>query len=279
MADETARPRDASTVVLLRDAARGVEVFMVRRHRASGFMGDAFVFPGGKLDDADSSERVLARTRGRTIEEAKIVLGEPDLDARALGLFVAAIRETFEEAGVWIGTGATLDEARGALLAKAAFADVIERYDLALAADRVVPWARWVTPVVEPRRYDTRFFLATCPAEQEATHDEHETTEARWLAPREALELSASGAINLPPPTLRSLELLAEFESTASILTDATTRTPPLVEPLLVQEEGTIALVLPGHPDHPIREQRIPGPTKFVLDQGRWWSRESERAR
>lgn len=273
MADETPRPRDASTVVLLRDAARGIEVFMVRRHRASGFMGDAFVFPGGKLDEADSSERVLARTRGRSIEDAMARLGEHDLGARALGLFVAAIRETFEEAGIWLGGGSKLGDARSALLAKKAFADVIEEHDLTLAADRVVPWARWVTPVVEPRRYDTRFFLATCPEEQEATHDQHETTEARWLAPREALDLSTSGAINLPPPTIRSLELLAEFESTASILKDTTTRTPPLVEPLLVQEEGTIALVLPGHPDHPIREQRIPGPTKFVLEHGRWWSR------
>jgi 8-oxo-dGTP pyrophosphatase MutT (NUDIX family) len=272
-AEKAPRPRDASTVVLLRDGARGVETFMVRRHRASGFMGDAFVFPGGKLDDADSEARVLARTRGRTIEEAITALGEPDLGARALGLFVAAIRETFEEAGVWLGSGAELAGARAALLDKTAFADVIDTYDLRLAADRVVPWTRWVTPVVEPRRYDARFFLATCPEGQEAKHDQQETTEARWLAPQEALDLSAGGAITLPPPTIRSLELLAEFESAASILRDAASRTPPLVEPLLVQEEGTIALVLPGHADHPVRERRIAGPTKFVLEHGRWWSR------
>jgi 8-oxo-dGTP pyrophosphatase MutT (NUDIX family) len=270
-----ASPRDASTVVLLRDARDGVEVFMVRRHRNSGFMGDAFVFPGGKLDDGDSAPRVLARSRGKTEDEAVRALGEPDLGARALGLFVAAIRETFEEAGVLLGTGSKdrIAQARRDLLAKRPFADVIEEHDLGLSLDRLVPWARWVTPVVEPRRYDARFFLATCPDDQEPAHDDHETTEARWVAPSEALELSKKGEILLPPPTIRSLEILAVHPSTEAILSDAASRTPPLVEPRLVQEEGTIALVLPGHPDHPIQERRIEGPTKFVLEHGRWWSR------
>jgi 8-oxo-dGTP pyrophosphatase MutT (NUDIX family) len=276
---EPAVPRHAATVVLLRDTSDGFEVFMVRRHQKSGFMGGAFVFPGGKLDDADRDPRVLARLEGRTLAEAAEALGEPDDDARAAALFVAAIRETFEEAGVLLARtreDADLAAARADLQAGAPLADVLEQVDAGLWLDRLVPWTRWVTPAVEPRRYDARFFLAIAPRGQRAAHDERETTAAAWLTPRDALERGRRGEIQLPPPTLRTLEMLAAFERTRDVVADAASRPPPLIDPVFRDEDGRWVLALPGDVGHPDAEARVPGPTRFVLADGRWWSGEPE---
>jgi 8-oxo-dGTP pyrophosphatase MutT (NUDIX family) len=269
-----APPKDAATVLVLRPADEGFVVFMVRRHQKSGFMGGAYVFPGGKLDDAD----VALPAQPSTLDAAGAAraLGEAEHPERALGLFVAAVRETFEEAGVLLADvedASAIPGARARLLAGEPFAALIRELDARLRLDRLVPWTRWVTPAVEPRRYDTRFFLAVAPAGQDAAHDAHETTEAAWLRPEEALEHADRGEIALPPPTMRSLEMLAPFSSIDAVLEDARSRTPPLVEPVFVDDAGTWTLLLPGDPDHPVRERRIPGPTRFVLADGRWWSR------
>ncbi len=269
-------PKDAATVMLLRErAGGGFEIFMVRRHTKSGFMGGAYVFPGGKLDADDSSDAVLDRVEGRTPLEAAQALGEGDDPRRAAGLFVAAVRETFEEAGVLLAdteAGADLAAARRRLEEGAPFGDVLAALSARLRLDRVVPWARWVTPAVEPRRYDTRFFLAVAPAEQEAAHDRRETTEAAWMAPTEALERECRGEIQLPPPTLRNLELLRELESVDSVLRLAAGRTPPYVDPVFLDAGGVWVLALPGDPGHPTRERAVEGPTRFTLRDGRWIS-------
>ena len=273
---EPAEPRDAATVILVRDrAGGGFEVFMVRRHTKSGFMGGAYVFPGGKLDDEDSDARLLARTAGRDGAEAAAALSEPGDPARAMGLFVAAVRETFEEAGVLLANGAeSIDAAaaRAELEGGVGFVDLVEKLEVELRLDALVPWARWVTPAVEPRRFDARFFIAVAPAEQEADHDRRETTEAAWLGPREALERELAGEIQLPPPTMRTLEELAELASTAEAMEYARRRPPPLVDPVFVDEDGTWVLALPGDPRHPTGERSVPGPTRFVLQDGRWSS-------
>lgn len=270
-------PRDAATLILLRDADTApFEVFLVKRHAKSGFMASAYVFPGGKLDDADAADVVTQRTRGRTRVEAAAALGEPDDPRRATALYIAAIRETFEEAGVLLAdvdAGADLGAARAELAAGASFAEVLARIDAFLRLDLLVPHTRWITPVVEPRRFDARFFVALAPVGQAASHDDHETTDGVWLAPAAALVEAASGAIQLPPPTLRTLENLALHSSPADVVREAALRAPPYIDPLFRQEGEQIMLVLPGDPAHETRATAIAGPTRFLLEGGRWWSR------
>lgn len=268
----------ASTILLLRDRApevAGYEVFMVRRHGKSGFMAGAFVFPGGKLDDADADDAVLARCAGLTGSEAAQALGEPELsESQALAMYVAAVRETFEEAGVLfadVGSRGDVAAARQALHEGASWGSVLSDLDATLQLDALVPFARWITPEQEKRRFDTRFFVARSPEGQQAEHDQRETTEAAWLAPDESLEAMNKGEINLPPPTARNLHWIADHRDTEEVLRACRDRKPPLVRPIIAQPEGKVTIVLPGdelHPeDHPVME----GPTRVVLEQGRWW--------
>lgn len=252
-----------------------LEVFLVRRHARSGFMADAYVFPGGKLDPADADPALRPRLRGRGPADAAAALGEAD-DARALALFVAAIRETFEEAGVLLADlpdPSGLHAARGALAGGATWREVLETLDAHLRLDLLVPQARWVTPAAEPRRFDARFFLARAPRAQRASHDARETTDALWLPPAEAIARSEAGEVQLPPPTLRTLEWLATQPGVDHALRAAAARPPPYVDPVFVEEAGVAVLALPGDPRHPTPIPALEGPSRFVLDRGRWWSR------
>ena len=277
-----AEPRDAATVLVLRDAAGGgFEVFMVRRHGKSGFMAGAHVFPGGKLDDADRDPALLTRALGRSAEECAAALGEDDAPTAA-GLFAAAIRETFEEAWVLLAEGVepaerpALHAAREALQrGERTLLSVAEELDLRPRFDALVPQARWITPVVEPRRYDTRFFLADAPPAQEAAHDRRETTAGEWLGPGAALDAEREGRISLPPPTYRTLQWLAEFDTADAALAAARERTPPTLQPVFHDPgDGAFVLALPGDPLHPVSEPAFAGPTRFVLEKGRWWARD-----
>ncbi len=276
---EPVTPRDAATVILLRESDAGVEVFLVRRHQKSGFMAGAYVFPGGVLDDADAREPTLARLAGRTAAQAAQALGEDD-PTRALALHVAAARETFEEAAVLLARGvdaaADLDDARRRLNEGAAFDAILDELGATLAADALAPWARWVTPVVERRRYDARFFLARAPESQRASHDRVETIAGEWLTPDGALSRFEAGQIQLPPPTLRTLEELAPLDSVDAAFARAASRVPRPVQPHLVDAGGAPALTLPGDPAHPIAERRIDGPSRFVLVDGRFVSRDPD---
>lgn len=270
-------PRDAATVVLLRDTPAGYEVFLVRRHAKSGFMGGATVFPGGKLDEQDRDARILARVRGRASAEAARVLDELDMPERALALFVAAIRETFEEAGVLLAEVARPDAIaaeRARLEQGASFADVLDALGAELRLDWLVPLSRWVTPAVEPRRFDARFFLTRIPPGQTAARDARETTEAHWLSPADALAHDLADRILLPPPTLRTLENLSVHAAIDDALEAARRGTPPLVRPAFVHDDDGPSLVLPGDPAHAERERVVAGPTRFVLENGRFRSRD-----
>lgn len=273
---EPSQPRDSATVILLREADAGFEVFMVRRHVKSGFMGGAYVFPGGKFDPEDSDPRLIARAGGRDLDAVHTALAEDIEPERAFGLFVAALRETFEEAGVLLAT--TRDDdvdiaaVRARLEAGESFVELADEHDLTLSLDRISPYTRWVTPVVERRRYDTRFFIAVTPPDQRAQHDERETTASAWLQPTEALARANASEISLPPPTLRTLENLAELGSIAAIVAETKRRPPPLVRPVFRDENGTFVLMLPGDPHHPEDKPALPGPTRFVLADGRWSS-------
>ena len=215
-------PRPAATIVVVRDAESGAgfEVLLVRRNDQIAFMGGAFVFPGGRVDDAD-----LDRAGGD----------------EAAAYRLAAVRELQEEAGVQVDPS------------------------------ELVLIAHWVTPEVEPRRYDTRFFLARMPDNQAARHDESETTELAWMTPREAIERCERGLILLPPPTWTTLKRMQRHETTEELFEWATSVAIPRVQPLLIEEADQKMLTLPGDPTYPtIDGWDIPEDTRFLLQDGRW---------
>jgi len=210
-----AQPRDAATVVVLRDAAArapGIEIYLVKRSRMVDFMAGAHVFPGGRLDASDGS------------------------------LEACAVRETFEEAG------------------------------LRLDAAALVPWVRWVTPEVSPRRFDARFFLARAPEGQEPKVDGREATEGLWIAPPEALRRWEEGGMQLAPATAKSLDMLLAFASVAEALAAAARRPPPLAMPVVWndRENARAYISLPGDPRHP--QPDVLGGTirRFQLVEGRY---------
>jgi 8-oxo-dGTP pyrophosphatase MutT (NUDIX family) len=270
-------PRRAATVVLLRDASAGPEVFLVRRARSAAFMGGAYVFPGGAIEPGDSDPALLARVRGVDPAAAAHALGEALDPPTALGIFVAALRETFEEAGVLFGSSARgavdLREARRRLASGTSLRALAEELALELDAGALVPFARWVTPAVEQRRYDAHFFLAVAPSGCEhAVHDEAETVSSTWKRPADAVAEHLAGRIDLPPPTLRTLEELAGHARAADAIAAARARRPPLVRPVFRDLDGVWVLALPGDPEHPEREAVVPGPTRFTLRNGRFVS-------
>lgn len=271
-------PRDSATVLLLRGEDAGFEVFLVRRHGKSAFMGGAHVFPGGTVEPQDRDPALWALTSGHSPKSAADALGEED-PGGSMALFCAAIRETFEEASVLLtadpAAEADLHHARQRLVAGIPFAPLLRDLGLGLRLDRLVPHSRWITPVIEPRRYDARFLLAAVPADQQAEHDRLETTAGAWFAPAVALERERAGDIQLPPPTLRTLEALAAHDSVDAVLREARARRPRPILPVFHQLGEAMVLSLPGDPAHPEPDRALPGPTRLVLEDGRWWSREA----
>ncbi len=269
-------PLPAATVVLLRDAPRGMEVLLVQRHRATAFMGGAHVFPGGKLDPADASVELAPGADDTALLRA---LGPSETidGATARALHVAAARETFEEAGVLLGAhpaGASLAEARVRLNAGEPLASVLGTVGARLDLGRLVPLSRWVTPAVERKRFDARFFLAALePAEADAACSEaHETVSWLWATPKDAVEQHLAASIDLPPPTLRTLELLQDARSSAEALARARATPPPLVRPVFLAPDSGWVLALPGDADHPEPSRVLAGSTRFVCRDGRWFS-------
>jgi len=264
-----APPRDAATVLLLRDGARGLEVYLVKRSREVDFMAGAHVFPGGRLDRDDSAPSALAllSAAAASLHER---LGESLPAMRAAGLYVAAVRETFEEAGLLLGrlaAGWSTEEARHAVASGAQFATLVERID----AGALEPWARWVTPEVSPRRFDARFFLARAPQGQEPRVDGREATEGLWIAPAAALERWLAGDMLLPPATAKSLDALAAFARADDALAAARRRKPPVMMPQVWSEDGRAYISLPGDPRHPVREDALGGRIlRLQLEAGRY---------
>ncbi len=261
-------PRDAATVVMLRDAAAGLEVFLLKRHGLSDVLGGAYVFPGGKIDAEDAAlipqlDQPLATLHG--------ALGEPGTAAElAASCYVAALREAFEESGVLYAHGASAEQvaqATALLREGHGFAELLLQLGLKLDTRSVLPWSRWVTPKmasVSSKRFDTRFFVAAVPAVQTARHDNHEATESVWVAPRAALEQYRDGHIELAPPQIMSLAHLARHRSVASVLDEARSKRPALVQPEPYDDEnGVRVLCYPGDPRHSVRERALPGPTRL----------------
>jgi 8-oxo-dGTP pyrophosphatase MutT (NUDIX family) len=277
-------PAPAATVVVLRDAPRDerFEVFMVRRHDRVAFMAGACVFPGGRVDEADAAPDAPAWCDGLDGRLATF----PDLEpASALPFYLAAIRELFEEAGVLLardGSGGFVPvagpaqtrfaEHRRALhRGERTLRDISAQEGLRLALDALVPLAHWVTPAIEVRRYDTRFFLVRLPAQQSPVHETTESTGSVWLSPRRALARNAAGDLFLPPPTWRTLDDLASLASSEAALAWARRRRIRRIEPRVLAHRGEKLLVLPGDPLWPAPpEEALDGVTRFRLREGRW---------
>ncbi|PRD64813.1 NUDIX hydrolase [Malikia granosa] len=274
---DTERPaRDAASLVLLRDGSAGLEVLLLRRHADTRVLGGVYVFPGGKLDPADCSPDALAAL-DLEAEALLARLDEPGLSPeQAAGLHIAALRESFEEAGLLLAEGADA-QARQALAdrqaAGEALADAMAALGLRWQASAILPWSRWVTPdhPASGARFDTRFFLARLPQGQQARHDGFETTEAVWLAPRQALELHAERQLELVPPQLLSLVQLCRHADVASAWNEALATRPPRIQPEGCEIDGERLLCLPGDPQHSVRERALPGPTRL-----RWLQRRFE---
>lgn len=224
---EPAAPRDASTVVLLRPAASGgFDVYLLRRRRSMAFAPGAHVFPGGSVDPRDADAE-LAWAGPDPAAWGRILNGSAEL-ARAL--VCAAVRETFEESGVLLAgpaPGAVVADTRGddweadrrALIDRSlSLAGLLQRRGLVLRSDLLSPWARWITPEMESRRFDTRIFAAALPAGQRTRDVGGEADEVVWLAPAEAIGAARQGEILLMPPTAVTLAELARHDSAAMVL-------------------------------------------------------------
>jgi len=203
-------PRDAATVVVLRDGAQGPELYLVKRSREVDFMAGAYVFPGGRLDASDAS------------------------------LEACAVRETFEEAG------------------------------LRLEPAALVPWVRWVTPVISPRRFDARFFLARMPEGQEPKVDGREAVEGLWITAKAALERWQLGDMLLPPATARSIDVLALHRNVQEALDAAAKQAPPLLMPVVWNSDGRAFISLPGDPHHPEPDTLGGSIFRIQLEEGRY---------
>lgn len=287
-------PRDAATVILIREDVQGkMEVFLMRRHRDQAFMGGVFVFPGGSLDKNDAASGLAAFIAGPTAEEARNHLQEPETaPSTALGLYMAAIRETFEEAGILLAydeKGAILqfgntaaeqryDSARHAVYEKTlTLKDLAEREKIRYACDLLQPFAHWITPGFEKKRFNTRFFLARVPAGQVPLHDSIEMTESVWMSPAEALSAYGERKIMLMPPTLKNLEEMSRFKSAEDLFRNAAQRRIQAILPQARMEGDVRTLLLPYDPDYSLADYKQPprpGETSRIVFREKMWRTE-----
>ncbi|MBX3148019.1 MAG: NUDIX hydrolase [Gemmatimonadales bacterium] len=257
--------RPAATILLLRDAAVGVEVFMVRRNPSSAFVGGAYVFPGGRVDVLDAIDP--GRCSGLDARTADQRLG---VAGQGLAFHVAAVRECFEEAGVLLAydrQGNLLDfsapeadahyrSLRDRLNAGTlSFGALLEQEDLTLALDRLAYLSHWITPMGEPRRFDTRFFAAEAPANQVAAHDDWELTDSDWVRPDEATERARKREWQIILPTMANLRAIADHPSAAEAVSWARRQRLPL--PAILPKVYQGRLVLPGDEDYDLGEPDI----------------------
>lgn len=256
--------RRATTVVVLRDGGEGLEVLMLRRHRRNVFLPDAWVFPGGRVDasDADVDPR---RVRGVDVLAKALSC---DRDA-AFAFGVAGVRETMEEAGVWLGEGLPPASARDALLEGVDFGTWMEAHDLHIDLSRFGAWAWWVTPRGEPRRYDTRFLVTHWEGPPErAVHDARETVGSGWYRPAVCVSETIED-FPLAPPTWWTLKELAGHRSSDEVMTACTGRSSVPVQPILDVSAAGLEVWLPGHSEHD--EPAVEGlPTCIRMRAGFW---------
>lgn len=250
--------RHSATVVVLRDApGHGVETYLLRRLRSLHFAPGMYVFPGGSVDPADGAGDLQWVGPSPSQWAAALSADEPLTRA----LVCAAVRETFEECGVLLaGPDASsvvaVDESwaadRAALQSgEVTLTNLLVRRSLSLRVDLLAPWAHWVTPEFEPKRFDTRFFVAALPAGQVPEHFDGESDLGEWVRPAEALQRQAEQQIAMLPPTAFTLAELAEFGTVAEVLAAAAARDIQRMLPKVIVTGDDVRLLLPGDEGYP----------------------------
>ena len=232
---------------------------MLRRNLNSDFVGGAYVFPGGRVDEADAGPAAQRLVFGLDDEEASRRLG---LDAGGLAYYVASLRELFEEAGLLVACDdhgepfrfsshevvhrlaahrrAVNDSTMG-------FAEMMDRETMSLDMRGLAYLAHWVTPVGPPRRFDTRFFVALAPSDQTAACDEGETVADQWIRPVDALSAHARGELDMIFPTIRNLQAIAHFDTARDVLDYANALAfVPRIEPRVLERDGRVVILIPG---------------------------------
>ncbi|HQR48612.1 MAG TPA: hypothetical protein PL152_04705 [Steroidobacteraceae bacterium] len=260
----------AATLVLVREHGGALEALMMRRHSAIAFMGGMWVFPGGRMDAADQSPEALSRILPGPHSPAPARLKsmqDQSLDpAAAVGLYIAACREAFEESGVLLAsdsagepcapdTASRLAPRREEVTADAsAFVRMLRDEDLYIDLRRLVYWSHWITPSMEPKRFDTRFFVAMLPHGQAASADHSELTEHVWIEPAAAVAAQARGELMFVAPTQLTLEDLAESHArhgSAQAMLDAEGgRETPAVMPKIELAAERVRIVMPWDPGY-----------------------------
>ena len=234
---------------------------MLKRSARASFFPDAWVFPGGRVDASDARTPVSGTV--------------PNLPDTLQASAVAALRECFEEAGIWLGQGAPSVQLRDGLNNRTANLVDDGPDDLCADLHRLVWWAWWVTPVEEPRRYDTQFFLSLVHSEevQDACPDQTETVSHLWIRPSDAVQRADQGRFFLAPPTLRTLEELATFGSSQEAFAAGQSRVVhpicPRVDASEVDGLEGWAIILPGHVSYP-SEHPVTPPHRLVFRGGKW---------
>ena len=252
--------REAASIILLRRAEPGIEVFLLRRHRGSSFMASASVFPGGAAEPGED-----ARTAGvrELFEEAGVLLAKQKLDRDS---------DTLELGGT--------ERIRARILAGAPAQDALDLAGLSWATDALVPWSHWITPSIEPKRFSARFFVVEMPAGQEPRFDATETVDQIWISPAEAIARAAE--LKLPPPQVRTCWELAQCTDLRAVLLAGRQRAdePHPIMPRLAPGDRP-CLLLPWDPEYltkgtgestPLTYQPrwAVGPSRFILEDRTW---------
>lgn len=293
-------PKNAATVILLRDKEpEGFEVFLLKRHEKSSFMGGNFVYPGGRVDREDGSLEICSYTKGITFEETHKMYGGVLSQAESFAHWIAAVRELFEEAGVLLAyklegnpfnfnnieERTRFSNYRDLLQkGKITICQMAKEEKLFLALDQLYYYAHWITPEARSERFDTRFFLARHPAGQEASYDQKETMEGIWLTPLKALEDNSNRKIALSPPTLKTLEDLSRFETIEEVFQSLNREKIHPILPILTKIADGPLLIFPWDTEYDdfrsgafppsLNHGRPSGPgdntTRLILKDGIW---------
>ena len=290
LSETNSLPKDSATVILVRRGhGKTPEVFLARRHDSQSFMAGVYVFPGGQLEasDADIAETILLSARDDFQPHALLQDSTLTRDM-ALGFFICAIRETFEETGVLFARNASDDsidfgnaiiQARFAAYrqplneGKITLAEIIRQEGLVLMPELLTPYSHWITPEIVPQRFTTRFFLAEMPHHgQNAVTDKDELTSSLWVTPGEALKMYTAGKIAMMPPTLKTLEEMAKFCAIDELFAAARNRK---IYPIMPQPMKG-GLKLPHDHEYSIeryKQPSRPGETsRFLMAGGIWQS-------
>ena len=290
---ESPKIAPAATVILVRNQAGKLQVYLLKRSPKSGFMAGNFVFPGGTLDMDDHLFGLFHKHCDLAPNQILTRFG-PDLSVeQGLAYGVAAIRETLEEAGVFLArkndsTAADLERINSLRLAanlqKNWFARLVENEQWCLSLSALCSWSHWITPVLMKRRFDTRFFITDMPPGQTCSPDARETVQGLWLSPLEGLAGNMSGDIPLSPPTLVTLHELSKYRALKDLQFEAANRSwGPTIQPRLVPLTEGAVIVEPWDPmyhqiDINIEPEELPASvlpvgtpfSRIWLDQGIW---------